>query len=250
MQVATIVPTACLDLIKDDTYHMVLAHLLYSDIYREFYKNQSKQGRFLIMDNGVVETGEPMDMPELMYLAGHIGISEIILPDRIHSKLATLRLGDSAISRHSDLKSVVRIMAVPQGRTSKEWGECLAEMLTWPVGAIGISKFVFDFLEPGQDRLDLLKNEGYPLIESWKEIHLLGCPGDPREMRLIDKAFPNRIRGVDSGVPSFYTAGGMSMSTGLPRPSVEVDLADGSGLDMDLLRDNCTWWKDRCMGIV
>lgn len=250
MRIATIVPRQSLHLTKGDDYFMCLAHLMHNPRYAQFFYDRAEDGKHVIMDNGVVETGIPMSIERLYHIrAGHRTM-EIILPDVMHNTVKTLQMGNLAfewVMARYDIQTPLNVMAVPQGKTEDEWLTCMREMVFWPVRSIGISRFVLDH---SKSRLSLLM-QAEELIESNKEIHILGCPEDPLSMFQLDQCFPERLRGVDSGAPTFYTAGGTMMGVGHPRPEVKVDFLDyDSSKDAILMEHNVQWWRDRCRGEV
>ena len=249
MKIATILPTHYLGLESNNDYHLCLAHLMGDKEYARFFKEQSRKGRFVMMDNGVVETGVPMQMNELIDLAIQWDVWEVILPDAINDMDQTILRGAKGMFDYFRLRHKMNfdfhLAAVPQGDTKEEWVACVKEMLTWPIRTIGISRFVMKYYN---SRLEAL-NAVPELIASDKQIHLLGCPGDPDEMFQIRCAFPGRIRGVDSGIAAMYTQEGMYMGDGQPKPIVELDF-QGQGLDEDLLIRNVDFWRARCRGEV
>lgn len=248
MKIATILPIAHLHLEQNNDYHLCLAHLLGDDEYFNFFKAQASAGKFVMMDNGVVEVGKPLTIEELYDLAVEVGVNEFILPDAIRDRGATLALSGQAIGyclkRMRSEGRWMNLVAVPQGATAEEWADCVREMLAWPVRTIGISRFTNAYFP---NRLEALR--AVPeLIASSKDIHLLGCPGDPAEMADIDRSFPGRIRGVDSGIAAMYTQVGKAMCDGEPKPVVELDFA--GVLPEFLLKLNIAWWQDRIQGCV
>lgn len=87
MEIATILPTKYLGMREDGQYNMCLAHLMDRPAYRDFFREQSRKGFFVLMDNGVVETNEPLKMEELIEIAEDIGATEMVLPDAIRDKI-------------------------------------------------------------------------------------------------------------------------------------------------------------------
>ena len=247
MKIATILPIAYLELEKDNDYHLCLAHLLKDRTYHKFFKSQAKSGKYLIMDNGVVETGLPMDIEKLFHLAQSVKASEMILPDLLFKTKSTLEMGLSALEyARGHVEGDLNFMAVPQGETKEEWAKCVREMIHWPVKCIGISRFVVPKLF--QSRTEALRSVP-ELIASHKEIHLLGCPDDPREIAEANSAFPQRIRGTDSGVASIMAQEGIHMGT-LPKPKVELGFYNEE-MDLDILKYNIAQWKLRSqMGVL
>lgn len=248
MKIATILPLVWLSLEEKSHYHMCLGHLMEANFhYRDFFRKRAHMGCHVIMDNGVVETGVPMGAEQLLRLTHDCEITEVILPDQIGDRDATLKLGHAAF-RFGFYKygmTADKFMAVPQGKDAASWMSCAREMLNWPVRSIGISKFV---LKHFPSRLEALYHVP-EVLASHKEIHLLGCPGDPGEIAQIEQTWPYRIRGVDSVIAAAYTAAGMSMASGASRPTIEIDLLDGRDLNGSLLRKNRQWWINRALGL-
>jgi|SaaInlV_200m_DNA_2_1039689.scaffolds.fasta_scaffold32124_2 hypothetical protein len=241
MQIATILPIPYLDLVGgDDTYHMCLAHLLDNKEYLEYFRGKSRRGDSVIMDNGVVETGLPMEMSILLELADKVEATELILPDRLNDAAGTLILGADAIGQWYGETGLI---AVPQGNTFEEWHACMKEMLFWPVSTIGISKFTAKF---SSSRLEILKKSP-ELIESIKGIHLLGCVAINDEISSIGDAFPGRIKGTDSGIAAIATQAGVEISKVKrgDRVNVELDFFNRN-LDEYLLNANIGTWRSMC----
>lgn len=249
MQIATILPVKDLEMRRDRDYNMALAHLVDVKAYREFFRSQSDDGKFVLMDNGVVETGVPMPIAELLDRAETIGATEMVLPDMLRNKDETLRLGREAMTAifADPRQTKFSLLAVPQGSTKEEWRECVLEMLTWPVKAIGISRFVNAYYDHRKDALADVPE----LLASNKEIHLLGCAGDPKEMWEIEEAHGHgRIRGVDSGIASIYAQAGKKMSGRTKKPDNELDFLTDDTSGDELLKYNVEWWEKRVRGEV
>ena len=250
MKIATILPTKHLSLEADSDYHMCLAHLMDNDEYRKFFEWQVARGAHVIMDNGVVETGEPLLVHKLIDIAEACEVTEMTLPDKINDRMVTLHLHAHALDFLTNVhKSEQKVMLIPQGCTRSDWVSSVHDMLTlaekYPetVSAIGISKFcVGENLF--ESRLEALQSVPW-LIDSELDIHLLGCPSSPEEMLDIEREFPNCIRGVDSGFPVFYTLAGQRLTYHSERPQgIELDFDhEFDQFDRRLLESNVRMWK-------
>jgi len=254
IEIASILPTAHLNLEAESDMHMMLAHLVCDPEYTAFFKWQAARGAFILMDNGVVETGEALPFLELFRIATKVGVTEMTLPDVIRDRKRTQRLHEDALNildsaDHLGYPRRQRVMVIPQGDSQEDWICSVNDMLKlakeYPqnVMSVGISKFCTGDGMFG-NRLQALSRVPQ-LIESDLEIHLLGCPEHPSEIRHIDNAFPRRIRGVDSGLPTFYTLHGERLNEVSVRPhGIELDF-DTVFVDekLALLKRNIHAWK-------
>ena len=203
---------------------------------------RNEQGNVhVLLDNGAAENGVPIEAEDLFTLARMLNATEVVLPDTLGDAEATKREGFKAIQKGQRINRTFDYMAVPQGSTPSEWRRCLRAMLDWPVRSIGISKFLTGGIYP--DRRIALEHVP-ELLESEKEIHLLGA-SDLKEVVKINRVFPERIRGVDSAIASIYTIEGEYLSSGKPRPNVEMDFLDGAHLNPDLLATNKRFWIEK-----
>jgi len=245
MQVATILPIPHLNLERDNHYHMALAHLVERDqAYTTFFRQMSDRGDFVLMDNGVVETGEAMPIDQIMFLAKVIRPTEIVLPDKIYDMGATLAMASQSLKYVRSVDVNIRVLAVPQGATPLEWAECCNRLLDMGVDSIGISRFVSKYFYSRLEALTMASR----LLHSGVDIHLLGCPNDPHEVAATQRGFNRPIRGVDSGVAAMYTQVGLRMDGGEPKPDMKLDFT--RELDMKLLKDNVEYWRDACRGKI
>ena len=243
MKVATILPVKNLHLEEKNDYHMCLAHIDDRE-YWQFFRERVSEGHHVLMDNGVVENGIPYTIEKILEIATDNLVTEIVLPDQICDREATLALGEEAITylAHDRRSLWLDFMAVPQGESTEEWCECAKAMLTWPVRSFGVSRFVAQYAPHRRDLLEACPE----LLGSDREIHLLGCPDDPREIAEVNAAFPGRIRGVDSGIAAMYSQEGLFAGDGMPKPKVELDFHPDGNQDLSLLESNVSWWRRRC----
>ena len=255
MKIATILPFKHLSLEAGSDYHMFLAHLMDNPEYAAFAKWQAARGAFTMLDNGVVETGVPLHIYQLMRLAKDCGITEMTLPDKINDRVETRQLHSSAMEMLENYNPGQKVMVIPQGATRSEWVESVIDMLAlaheYPkqITAIGISKFCVNKTREDlrsklfDSRLEALK--AMPKSSSLKlDIHLLGCPDHPNEINQIRWACP-RVRGVDSGLPVFYTLHDLELTESSTRPvGKELNFnAEFKAECLTLLKHNISTWK-------
>lgn len=250
MQAATIVPQPYLHLVKDEPYHLALAHLVGKEgfeAYTEFYTNVGMNpDQFLILDNGLIE-GDPRPIEELIEKAHMIGAHELVLPDVFQNKIDTLREAYDALNflRSTSPK---KCMAVAQGNTYEEWLECAKEMLTWDIDTISVPKVVTKMA--GRDgRLRALLDIQEHLGD--REVHLLGCWESPLELKVIENAVRagkiKPVRGVDSAIAYVYARAGLKMSEA-ERPAGKIDFA-AEDADVEILKYNIDMWKRECAAL-
>ncbi len=255
MKTATILPQKFLHLVKDDDYHMALAHLIGKEgfeQYTEFFKAVGEDpNKFLMLDTGLIE-GDPRPTEELLEKAKMLGADEMALPDVFMDHQATLRQSYEAMeyvqndyARHgnNDKSRYPNLMAIPQGTCHEDWVACAKEMLTWPVQTIGIPKVLYK-LEGMRGRLDALTAIQDALGD--KEVHLLGCWETPLELKMIENATRaghiKPVRGVDSAIAYAFAKEGLRI-TDAERPQDPINFG-AQEVDMDVLKYNIKVWKE------
>lgn len=203
-------------------YHLVLAQkLLESPLYRERVRSElSNRGGYVIVDNGAAEHDTP-PFNEVIDVANYIGADEIVLPDVVNDKDATLEALFSTASW--ERVAPRRRFIVPQGRTKAEWFECLEQMLAGmhgheSVAAIGISKY-----HP-TSRLDILNELStgkYAALRNHAHIHILGLQtNDPiSEVRAFAR-HRRAPRGLDTGAPAAWAQNGKALTQSTRRYSL------------------------------
>lgn len=247
-KIATIVPKAHLDLVRNDDYFMALTHAADDPMYLEFFAERVLDGKYVILDNSAVELGEPEEMETYVSKAVLMGASEIVLPDWFQDADRTLSCVQPGltVARHLGYKG--RYMVVPQGLTHSEWIHNTNEMLTYPIDTIGIScrytgmfqgsrSIAVGFVE------HLIQNSGRSNVN----VHLLGCWANP----MVDVAtiLPSRIiAGVDSSYPSVFAKYNLPLAPNTDRPSGGIDVVNDV-YDQSLLEANIAIWQQMCGGM-
>lgn len=124
MEIATITPVPNLELSHQFSHtYLVLGWLAKeSEEYRNFFRQIKKlySDAFVIADNGANETS-PLLGQELVDFAKSIYADEIIIPDVYHDSAKTIELSEKFLHNYFDQISHMSIMAVPQGKTKKEY---------------------------------------------------------------------------------------------------------------------------------
>lgn len=183
---------------KSTDFDFVLTHLVKSStVYRDFYREQSEKGRYVILDNSVFELGKPISPDELLFAAGEIKATTVIIPDFLKDSKKTLEsvnvvIGDKRFDKY-------QLAAVPQGDSFDDWISCYKVVsLMERVSTICIP-FDIHFKVPGcierntltrswmERRIGLLKQiKDLGLIVQGKKYHLLGA-SDCVEFRFAKK---------------------------------------------------------------
>lgn len=230
LKIAEIVPLKFLELTKDNHYHMCLAHLvLKNEEYAKFYRRMSDEGKYVLVDNGACE-GEKMNYDDLVKVYEIIRPTEIILPDVLFDFDETLDRTRYFLENY-DL-SKYKKMIVPQGEDSDGWKSCCEEMLKLKgISSIGIPKWL-------GDRIDECKM----LVGSGKEIHLLGCNGNPSSILQCKKINPN-VRGCDSAFAYLCSKAGEPIITEkTKRPDETIDFLNDT-LEKTPLFELMIWFE-------
>lgn len=247
-KVAEIVPVAHLEDIETNHYHMCLAHLVVQDErYASFYRRMAAEGKYVLMDNGAAENSQ-LSVNDLLATYQIVDPTEIVIPDTICDKDATLEKAREFISKYSHLP--YRFMAVPQGRTIGEWCQCAKELMRMPrINSIGISKFLN--IATGDKYARLRAAEYIDSIATLMygnediEIHLLGCDEGPAIVREIQDIVV-RVRGCDSAFAYIAAQAGVEITPNTKRPDGTIDFINGEYLDA--LETTLTQFEE-CAGV-
>jgi len=134
MRLAHITPTAHLESVSSlGDYYLALSHIQDSG-YWEFHKREVEKGRTVFLDNGVFETGEPVNFDVTLELLREVKAQAVYAPDLIGNKKATI---EGVVKFGQKLKAYldfanVGVIGVAQGETFSEWTECVMVLLGLP----------------------------------------------------------------------------------------------------------------------
>lgn len=115
MKVALIAPRDLLEFAERGDMHFIVPANARITFFRPLEK-------YKMLDNGTYEAGKPVEIEELFTLARQMHANEIVLPDILRDKKATMRLTIEALE-HSKPKGL-KYAAVPQGKDPEEFIEC------------------------------------------------------------------------------------------------------------------------------
>ena len=231
-RVAHIVPVPHLKDTKDLQYHMCLAHLVNNDEYREHFAKMAAEGRFVLMDNGAAE-GSQLQAGALVEMYQQINPTEIVLPDTLYEPGSTIQKTRNflMILDDSGLGKKYRKMAVPQGKTLREWEACARIFVKdTRIDSIGISKFLNVATGDRYVRFAACACLKRLIIEYGRydlEVHLLGCDEGPLVVKMCHEAYPF-VRGCDSAFAYLQAQAGKMMTlTDDKRPEGTIDFING-----------------------
>jgi hypothetical protein len=220
--------------------------------YKEFYKRMSKEGKYVILDNGAAEQEEP-DIIEILRMQEEINASEIVLPDKFFDSTGTYKSTKDAIAYMQGKNVHTNTMAVAQGKDLDEWSMCALRLAVLSVSCIGVPKNLVYTSGPDarMKAIDTLMRISYLTQERFK-IHLLGCWTDPREIGVIYAHYGEVVRGVDSGIAAMYTQAGLLLDPDdAPKPGDNKPYLDFQGeLNEELLKENIKRWEQYCHGLL
>ncbi|RLI42742.1 hypothetical protein DRO59_03165 [Candidatus Bathyarchaeota archaeon] len=196
-------PIPHLDLVKRFHQHLVLSHLLEEEEYLAFYKDQREKGSYIVLDNGVVETGVPrIDRSMVEMLRPH----EVVAPDYLFDAQRTYEESLRFLTQIKTEFPFLKVMCVPQGDSPEEFIECLEAFVSSPCDVIGLGKSASLALTPKQIRP---RDPEAPFVVAGRHralthlmkmkssipVHILGL-SRPNEL-LVYNTFPN-VRSVDT----------------------------------------------------
>lgn len=231
MKVCHIVPTSYIEVCNRNSFmHLLIAQeVLNNEKYREAYLDRSLKGDFLIMDNGAFEYGDAASLGDIIKATELVQARELVLPDcYLDGGVTTVRVINAlkALMKYKLLekfKEPIYLMAVPQGKTEKEYMKCFSEILSideiatigFSYGAIGKS---FEGYNLPQCLLRPMAisylNQHFDLKNSGKDFHCLGIGGHPIEINFL-KRF-GFIRSVDSSKAFVCAVKGIDITKVLP----------------------------------
>jgi hypothetical protein len=246
-------PLKHLDLMNlGQRYFCLAQHYLKSEEYRQFFKNKVKEGKWVLLDNGIGDHS-PVTQNDLFDIMVDLKPNEVIPVDTLFNKDQTLLNLDSFIKKmdEKNLLSKIEIFACPQGYTKDEWLECYSYMLEHPnVNTIGMSKLSIPWCFK-KVRGDVLISESRHLAFDYlryndllnKPLHFLGM-GDPNEFQYYinyNDHDDSMIRSSDSCYSVLAAINGISFKNGnfqrIPTPKNYFDL-EMTEDQIDLAKEN------------
>lgn len=179
-----------------------LAPYCKNEDYKKYFKSSRK---FIILDNGVAEDILISD-EDLVELALSMLVDELIIPDVIGDYKKTKKMREKFMDKYyAKLNDAgIQIQSVVQGKTLKEYEECLKEISEDSrINTIGIPFRInyADFKGETKEQNNMSNRIFFILIfEFFKPIHCLGC-NLPEEFEVLKHM---KIRSIDSKLMARY----------------------------------------------
>lgn len=120
---------------------LILSNWLKEPEYADYYRAARNAGRFLILDNGIMELGYSLDAEALFELALQFRPALVTPPEVLHDgpETASLAWNFSRTLERSPLYPKTRLLAIAHGRSFEEWHACFNRLISLPtLGRIGI----------------------------------------------------------------------------------------------------------------
>lgn len=253
MRAALVSPTTLLESVQPfSDYHLILAHkVVYDRHYCDFYAQRSKEGDYIILDNGAVEKGGRSVPLKTIVLAAVLTKPDVVvLPDYLFDSDRTLDELENAL-RSPHLKFLRRVLpdvklcAVVQGVDRSDWLECF-DILNNPrngIDHLGIPKITGQLFEHRWVVLEKIRKRVK------KVCHLFGVWWKDSLDDIQKEAMFSFVEGVDTPKPLRLAAHGLTLDdwNKVPRGKDFVD-SRVNGVDVELLRRNCKEFVDLCRG--
>ena len=253
MRTAFVCPSWLLERVQPySDYHLALTHkVIYDRRYCEFYKERSKHGDYVMLDNSALEMhGRSVPMKDIALASFLTRPSLVFLPDYLFDGERTIDELANAL-RSSAARMMLRVIpglkfgVVVQGLNEEEWLDSF-EVLNDPRNSLGVLGIPMVTSNIFGSRVECLKRIAKRVK---KQCHLLGVRrGFPLSDVVAEAGFPF-VQGVDTKKPVKLALAGKTLEQWdeleqdnefLERPVREVDLK--------LLERNCREFTKLCSG--
>lgn len=196
MKVALIAPKNLLDFTRLGDMHFITPVNASPVFFRQ-------EKLYKMLDNGTYELGQPMNFDELLELAHRMKVDEVVLPDVMKNRGATMRLTlDSVGFKPKRMK----FAAVPQGHNLASFVECYRDFAK--VDNIDVLCFPIWLEKDFHARPQVIHYLWKKKYWAPKEHHLIGLD---RLSELFCYTY-GLIRSVDTSLPFSAAAQGLTLS--------------------------------------
>ena len=241
MHVALIYPPSLLKKYGAKTrYHLVLPHLFQQKRYRDFYHERSREGDYIILDNGAAE-GLEFGHKHLYYVAEQMGVHEIVAPDVLGDANETIARG-LAFTRYT--RTGYRYMMVAQGQNAAECMNTVDFIMTDSkfayVTTIGIPRLINKDDRHARFKVaKFIEAKGY---DAAMEFHFLGATRDLDEVGYLQET--GIPRGIDTSAPIYMGLKGRDIRQNdlyIPRPNNFFDISTDTPTVEQNIETYLTW---------
>lgn len=210
MEIAIEIPTPLVKELRPLTdFDFVLAQLVLTD--KKYARTcLNRGGRFLMLDNGADELGQPLPVEELLCAAKKVSPDVIVAPDVHNDATTTINNFRELMEREPPYM----IMGVVQGKAIEECLACVTEFFKCStLSHIGVP---FDVMCEKTDPLVKLSSSRKEVVRALSKfacsIHLLGI-SLPEE--LVAYTNIKNVQSVDTGTPILYALKGTRFGCGI-----------------------------------
>jgi len=182
-----------------------------NNTYKQYYLDAKANGRFVILDNGIMELGYSMSADDLLFVSAELKPDLVTPPEILNDSHSTLKMTYEFVKifETSGLYPETKIMGVAHGATLKDWCISFRELLQIPyISRIGVPYDIpFDVRTSTQGENNRLINLVTRRIElcNWiaenhpeAPIHLFGL-AHPSELPIqVKHSF---IKSIDTSLP-------------------------------------------------
>jgi hypothetical protein len=192
---------------------LCFTHLLKqnSTIYKRYFVAAKTKGRFVILDNGIMELGYSTSAEDLLLVSKELRPDLVTPPEILHNGHSTLKMTHEFLDafKKSGLYPKTKVLGVAHGSTLKEWCNSFKELLSISeIERIGIPYDIpFDVITQTDSNDNQLKNLVTRRTElcDWiaknhpsSSVHLFGL-AHSSELPLQTKH--NFIKSIDTSLP-------------------------------------------------
>lgn len=233
-------------------YHLALAYkVIYERRYQDYYRERSKAGDYIVLDNGAVEKrGRSVPMKDIVLAALLIKPSVVVLPDYLFDSDRTLDELENAV-RSPAMRLMRRFLpetklcVVVQGLDQDDWLECfhiLNQSLNG-IDVLGIPKVTGQLFGTRTEALERVRKRVK------KPCHLFGVWWQATLDDIREEASFPFVVGVDTPKPLRLAAYGLGLDrwSEMPRGKGFLD-KPANNIDLELVSKNCREFVEVCRG--
>jgi hypothetical protein len=252
MRTALISPTNLLqDVQPFSSYHLILTHkVIYDSRYQKFYRERSRAGDFIFLDNSAAEKkGHSVPLKEVVLAAVLTKPSVVFLPDFMFDSHRTLEeLENVLLSPHIRFMRRVlpetKIAAVVQGASVDDWIMCFNVLNTLQgIDVLGIPMLTTQVFGSRWKALETIRKRVK------KRCHLLGFWKTAPLSDIERERQYDFVMGIDTSKPVRLAVEGKGLDrwNEISHNKSFID-NDHNYFDKELLKANCEGFVKLCNG--